>query len=128
MGPILLFKCIKCRILEVFDWDYLHEMLAYLKTVKNVTVAKFEPAFTRCRFQQMLVRIPFSKSTIFKVCRQKLCHFRVNGKPIRHIFHHFQNLPASYERNLSQILADNRLAEVVLGSFLYSSEHLKYTR
>ena len=37
------------------------------------------------------VRIPFSKSTVFKICRQEMCHFRVNGRPIRHIFHRLQN-------------------------------------
>ena len=29
-----------------------------------------------------------------------MCRFRVNGSPIRHIFHRFQNLPASCERSL----------------------------
>ena len=50
--------------------------------------------FTRCCFQNVSVRVPFSKSTVFKLCRQKMCHFRVNGRPIRHIFHRFQTLPA----------------------------------
>ena len=49
----------------------------------------------------MPVRVPFSKSTVFKLCRQKMCRFRVNGRPIRHIFHRFQNVPASCERSLS---------------------------
>ena len=56
--------------------------------------------FTRCRFQNVSVRVPFSKSTVFKICRQKMCRFRVNGRPIRRIFHHFQNVPASCERSL----------------------------
>ena len=56
--------------------------------------------FTRCRFQNVPVRAPFSKSTVFKICRQKICRFRVNGRPIRHIFHRFQNVPASCERSL----------------------------
>ena len=34
----------------------------------------------------MLVRVPFSKSTVLKICVQKMCHFRVNGRPIRHLF------------------------------------------
>ena len=46
-------------------------------------------------FPNVLVIVPFSKSTVFKICRQNMCHFRVNGKPIRHIFHPFQNVPAS---------------------------------
>ena len=57
--------------------------------------------FTRCRFQNVLVRAQFSKSTVFKMCRQKMCRFRVNGKPIRHIFRRFQNVPASCERSLN---------------------------
>ena len=48
----------------------------------------------------MPVRVPFSKSTVFKICRQKMCRFRVNGRPIRRIFHRFQNMPASCERSL----------------------------
>ena len=57
--------------------------------------------FTRCRFQNVPVRVPFSKSTVFRICRQIMCLFRVNGRPIRHIFHRFQNVPASCERSLN---------------------------
>ena len=49
----------------------------------------------------MPVRVLFSKSTVFKICRQKICRFRVNGRCIRHIFHRFQNAPASCERSLN---------------------------
>ena len=59
---------------------------------------------TRCRFQNVPVRVPFSKSTVFKICRQKMCRFRVNGRPIRHIFHRFQIVPVSCERSLSLCL------------------------
>ena len=58
--------------------------------------------FTRCCFKFMPVRVPFSKSTVFKLCRQKMCRFRVNGRPIRHIFHCFQNVPAPCERSLNE--------------------------
>ena len=57
--------------------------------------------FTRCCFKFIPVRVPFSKSTVFEICQQKMCRFRV--RPIRHIFHHFQNVPASCERSLSII-------------------------
>ena len=57
--------------------------------------------FTRCRFQNMSVRVSFSKSTVFKICRQKMCRFRVNGRPIRRIFRRFQNVPASCERSIN---------------------------
>ena len=33
-----------------------------------------------------------------------MCRFHVNGRPIRHIFHHFQNVPASCERSLNRKL------------------------
>ena len=56
--------------------------------------------FTQCHFQNVPVRVPFSKSTVSKICRQKMCRFRVNGRPIRRIFHRFQNVPASCERSL----------------------------
>ena len=56
--------------------------------------------FTRCRFQNVPVRAPFSKSTVFKICRQKMCRFRVNGRPIHRIFHRFQNVSVSCERSL----------------------------
>ena len=50
--------------------------------------------FTRCRFQNVQVGVPFSKSTVFKIYRQRMCRFRVNGRPIRHIVCRFQNVPA----------------------------------
>ena len=56
--------------------------------------------FTRCCLKSRPVRVPFSNSTVFEICRQKMCRFRVNGRPIRHIFHRFQNVPASCERSL----------------------------
>ena len=54
----------------------------------------------QCCFKFIPVRVPFSKSTVFEICRQKMCRFRVNRRPICHIFHRFQNLPASCERSL----------------------------
>ena len=55
---------------------------------------------TGSRFQNVPVRVPFSKSNVFKIYRQKVCRFRVNGRTIRHIFHRFQNVPASCECSL----------------------------
>ena len=52
-------------------------------------------------FSKSAGSVPFSKFTVFKICRQKMCRFRVNGRPIRHIFHRSQNVPASCERSLS---------------------------
>ena len=56
--------------------------------------------FTRCCFQNVPVIVPFSKPTVFKTCRQKMCRFHVNGRP----FHRFQNVPASCERCLKPSL------------------------
>ena len=67
----------------------------------------------------MPVTVPFSKSTVFKICRQKMCRFRVNGRPIRRIFHRFQNVPASCERSL--ILQKRQLSKEKLNRpFSYS--------
>ena len=65
--------------------------------------------FTRCCFKFRPVRIPFSKSTVFEICRQKMCRFYVNGngRPIRHIFHRFQHVPASCECNLRKATQRN---------------------
>ena len=57
-------------------------------------------AFILCRFKNVPAGVPFSKSTVFKICRQNMCRFRVNGRPTLHIFHRFQNMPASCERSL----------------------------
>ena len=51
----------------------------------------------------MPVRVLLSKSTAFEVCRQKMCRFRLNRRPIRHIFHRFQNVPASCEHSLCHL-------------------------
>ena len=50
-----------------------------------------------CRLQFRFQNLPFSKSA-----GEKMCRFRVNGRPIRRIFHRFQNVPASCERSLNQ--------------------------
>ena len=93
--------------------------------------------FTRCRFQNVPIRVPFSKSTVFKICRQIMCRFRVNRRPIRHIFCRFQNVPASCERSLSidirkgkkeRNLFPNKLATTVFFPptlHLYLSKHTK---
>ena len=73
--------------------------VSFQKRLKIFFFCHFQ-VFTRCRFQNVPVRAPFSKSTVFKICRQKMCRFRVNGRPIRRIFHRFQNVPASCERSL----------------------------
>ena len=51
-------------------------------------------------FQNVPVRVLFSKSNVFEICRQKMCRFRMNGRPIHHIFHRFQNVLASCEGSI----------------------------
>ena len=70
------------------------------KSGQNVLFSSFSIVYTM-PFQNFRVRVPFSKSTVFKIYRQKMCRFRVNGRPIRRIFDRFQNVPASCERSLS---------------------------
>ena len=62
------------------------------KSIENVLLSSFSNVHTML-FPNVLVIVRFSKSTIFKICRQKMCRFRVSGRPIRHIFHRFQNVP-----------------------------------
>ena len=119
--------------------DHVHTMPAHCENSENVTVAKFQLAFTRCRknlktvgnlmvrnspqdldakemrlhpknrpvsFQKdrkmfCLHHFECSNGAVSKICRlefrfqnlpssksagKKLCHFRVNGRPIRHFF------------------------------------------
>ena len=68
--------------------------LSFQKCLKMFYFHHFK-VFTRCRFQNVPIRVPFSKSAVFKICRQKMCRFRVNRRPIRRIFHCFQNVLAS---------------------------------
>ena len=81
---------------------YLHPKDRSVSFQKRLNMFYFHhfKVFTRCRFQNVPIRVPFSKSTVFKICRQKVCRFRVNRMPIRRIFHRFQNVPASCERSL----------------------------
>ena len=93
------------NFLQDFDAKemYLHSKnrsVAFQKLRKMFCFHHFR-VFTRCCFQNVLVIVPFSKSTTFKICWQKMCRFHLNGRPIRHIFHRFQNVPASCERCLS---------------------------
>ena len=81
---------------------YLHPKCRSVSFQKRRKLFYFHhfQVFTRCHVQNVLVRVQFSKSTVFKMCRQRMCRFRVNGKPIHHIVHRFQNVPASCERSL----------------------------
>ena len=54
-----------------------------------------------CRLGFRFQNLPFSKSA-----GERFAVFRVNRRPIRHIFHRFQNVPASYERSLRRSIYD----------------------
>ena len=82
--------------------------LSFQKWLKMFCFRHFQ-VFTRCSFPNVPIRLPFSKSTVFKICRQKMCRYRVNRRPIRRIFHRFQNVPASCERSLK---LDSRVSGV----------------
>ena len=91
----------RCRTLMLRK-SYLHpeNRPVSIKSRRKMCCLHHCRVFTRCCFKFIPVRVPFSKSIVFEICRQKMCRFRVNGRPIRHIFHRFQNVPASCERSL----------------------------
>ena len=70
------------------------------KASKHVLFSSLR-VFTRCRFQSVPVRIPFSKSIAFQNLPAKNLPFSCEHTPIRHIFHRFQDVPGSCERSLS---------------------------
>ena len=95
---------------------YLHPKNRSISSQKRQKMFCFRhfQVFTRCSFQNVPVSVPFSKSTVFEICRQKMCRFPVNRRPIRRIFHRFQNVPPSCENavlvksNFSVSLAQGR--------------------
>ena len=92
--------------LQNFDAEdlYLHPKDRSVSFQKRLQIFCFHHfrVFTQCRFQNVPVRVPFSKSTTFKICMRKMCRFRVKGRPICHIFHRFHNVSASCERSLKK--------------------------
>ena len=96
---------------------YLHpknRSFSFQKRRKMFCLHHFR-VFIQCRFQNVLARVPFSKPTVFEICRQKMCRFRVNVRPIRHISHRFQNVPASYERSLSHVQVPQKHGTIFIG-------------
>ena len=68
------------------------------KTVKSMTVTKFELAFIRCCLHK----------SVLKICRfqnlpTKLCSSRVNARSLRHFFHHFENISFSRLKKVSTV-------------------------
>ena len=60
---------------------YLHSKsrsISFQKCLKMFGFHHFQ-VFTRCHFQNVSVRLPFSKSTVFKNCRQKCAVFVWTG-------------------------------------------------
>ena len=71
------------------------------KSVERCSVCIIFECFHGAVSKNVSVRVPFSKLTDFEICRQKMCRFRVNGRPIRHFFHRFEDVPESCEHGLS---------------------------
>ena len=95
------------NLLQDFDAKevYLHpknRSASFQKLLEMFCFHHFQ-LFTKCHFQNVPVRVPSSKSSVYKICRQKMCRFRVNVRPIRPIFHRFQNVLASFERSLRRL-------------------------
>ena len=65
-------------------------------------------------FQNAPVGVPFSNPTVFKIYRQKMCHFRVNRRPISHIFHHFLNVLALCECSFNFCLIDSQIPKTAV--------------
>ena len=76
--------------------------------------------FTRCRFQNLPVRVPFSKPTFFKICWKSKCPFRINGRPIRKIFHRFDNVPALCECSIKGQFSDKQTSDYTDRAFRLS--------
>ena len=94
---------VKTRCRTLMSKKYLHPKNQSVSFHKRRKMFCFFSSFSsvhRMSFQNVPVGAPFSKSSVFEICRQKMCRFRVNGRPIRHIFHRFQNVLASCERSL----------------------------
>ena len=52
--------------------------VSFQKRLKMFCFRHFQ-VFTRCSFQNEPIRVPFSKSTVFKICRQKNVPFSCGG-------------------------------------------------
>ena len=90
--------------LQIFDAEemYLNRTNRSVSSQKRRKMLCFQHfhVLRRCRFQNVPVKVPFSEFTVFEICRQNMYRFRVDGRPIHHIFHRFQNVPASCECGL----------------------------
>ena len=86
---------------------------SFQKRLKMFCFRHFQ-VFTRCSFPNVLIRFSLSKSTVFKICRQKMCRFRVKRRPLRRIFHRVQNVPASCERSLNEKMTNKSMGSAVM--------------
>ena len=85
----------RCETLMLKKFNYtLRIDQCHSKSEKKVLFSSSSSDYAM-PFQNVPVRVLFSKSTVVKICRQKMCRFRVNGRPIHRVLHRFQNAPAS---------------------------------
>ena len=61
------------------------------KNVENIPFFYRFKVFTRYCFQTVVVRVPLTISSVFKVCFRRICHFCVNVRPIHDNFMLFAN-------------------------------------
>ena len=74
------------NLLQGFDGKeiYLHlrnRSVSFQKRQKMLRFHHFR-LFSQCCYPNVPVRVPFSKSTAFKFCGQKMYRFRLNRRPI----------------------------------------------
>ena len=62
------------------------------------------------------------KTYRFKICRQKMCRFRVNGRPIRHISLRFHNVLTSCDCSLSEASFEQKYSQILVPA-TFSSEN-----
>ena len=87
--------CLRLRDPAPFRIDQFHSKSVEKCSVFIIFECSHDAVFKVCRLENRLQNASFIKSA------SKKCNFHVNKRPIRHIFHCFQNVPASCLRSLS---------------------------
>ena len=88
---------------------YLHvkdRLAAFLKTLKNAPFSSLWSVQT-VSFSNSAKESSIFQIYGFKICWQKICGFRMKGRPIRHIFRRFQNLPVTCQRGLTEHIGND---------------------
>ena len=67
-------------------------MPTHFENAEQCDGSKFKLAFIRCRLQMCQLEFRFQNLPFSKSADEKISCFHVKGRPIRHIFHRFQNV------------------------------------